>query len=118
MFERDRRPQKHTHIQSFARSGMPPVIAASTTCCLFISEEDRPMLRSIPCSHYCIAVRRSCTWGEMQIARKDRSGERGFESRQIVHVYAGSAEMLIEMSAAFAEWVSAPTLMKSAPASA
>ncbi len=39
-----------------------------------------------------------------------------FQRSQIEHAY--SAAMLMEMSAALAEWVSAPTLMKSTPASA
>ena len=75
----------------------------------------------------------------MQLARKDGAGQRGFaQTRQdsnkvvssqsicgmygSVHFgcigYTGSAAMRMEMSAALAEWVSAPTLMKSTPVSA
>ena len=62
---------------------------------------------------------------KMQLARKDVSGERGIQSCQIefvergsAHGYSVSAWMRMEMSAALAEWVSAPTLIKSTPVSA
>jgi hypothetical protein len=84
----------------------------------------------------------------MQLAGVDGAREGGFESRQIEHrdrlwkgrvqsavraqngeiecyapfrtyrTLAHSATMRMEMSAALAEWVSAPTLMKSTPVSA
>jgi hypothetical protein len=39
----------------------------------------------------------------MQLARKDRSGKREVERSKIVHGYAVSAAMRMEMSAALAE---------------
>ena len=54
----------------------------------------------------------------MQLSRENSAGQRRLQRGKVVHAYAGSAIMLIEISAALAECVSAPTLMKSAPASA
>ncbi len=54
----------------------------------------------------------------MQFSRENSAGERLLERGKVVHAYAGSATMRIEISAALAECVSAPTLIKSAPASA
>jgi hypothetical protein len=39
----------------------------------------------------------------MQLARKDRSGKRGVKRHKIVHGYAVSAAMRMEMFAALAE---------------
>ncbi len=55
----------------------------------------------------------------MQLAGKDGARKRGAPSAARSNM-AGlySAAMLMEMSAALAEWVSAPTLIKSTPVSA
>ena len=63
---------------------------------------------------------------EMELAGKEGVSERGCERRQIEDGLGHGvdwglthpAAMLMEMSAARAEWVSAPTLMKSTPVSA
>jgi len=54
---------------------------------------------------------------KMQLAGKDGSRQSGFERSQIEHG-AHSAAIFMEISAALAEWVRAPTLMKSTPVSA
>ena len=65
-----------------------------------------------------IGVGRSGYRIEMQFSRENGAGERRLKCGQVVHAYAGSATMRIEISAALAECVSAPTLMNSTPVSA
>jgi hypothetical protein len=94
-----------------------------------------------------IGVCRAGDAGKVQLAGKESAGEIGIEGGEIEHQFPGranlrieliaeikvralkgsacswlpwpgSAAMVMEMSAARAEWVSAPTLMKSTPVSA
>ena len=97
---------------------LPPVIATSPACGLLVAEKNRSVRRAIASGGHCIGVGGSGCGGKMQLAREDRSSKRRLQLCEIVHAYAGSAAMLMEMSAALAECVRAPTLIKSGPASA
>ena len=69
-----------------------------------------------PPTHRCLWIRLPAE--KCSLPAKMVPGKLCLQRGKVVHAYAGSATMLIEISAAFAECVSAPTLMKSAPASA
>src|ERR1017187_5113216 len=107
------RTQQHAHVKSFTSSRIPLVIAAPAAGQLLISQVDRTVRRPAACGIDRIGVRGVSLWRIMQLARKDSSGKHEVKRRKIVHGYAVSAAMRIEMFAALAEWVSAPTLMKS-----
>jgi len=106
-------------VESLPGGGVPGVIAAASTCQLFVGEK-----------HGAV---RGCGAGgggdgvsvggfgdglEVKMAGEDGAGEGGFESLKIEGVRNHPAAMRMEMSAALAEWVRAPTLMKSTPVSA
>jgi hypothetical protein len=111
-------PQKDADVKPLSRFRLPAMIAASASRRLLIGKENRSVLSSIARSCQCISIRRRSHGIEIQLAREDSAGELSLQRDKMIHAYAGSATMLIEMSAAFAECVSAPTLMKSGPASA
>src|ERR1700758_3029322 len=97
---------------------MPGMIAASAAGGLFVSKKDSAVRRPAACRGHGVRIGRSRDRGEMQLARIDGGGEIRFERGKIEHSYRDSAVMVMDMSAALAEWVSAPTLMKSTPVSA
>ena len=95
------------------------MIAASAARLLLIGKVDGAM-RSVPRGPRPV---RRC-WSNRLPARnaacraKIVSASSGFERGQIEHAFAHSAVIVMEMSAALAECVSAPTLIKSTPVSA
>ena len=118
------RAQQHAHIKPFARGRVPRVIAAPAAGQLLIGKIDRAVRRSAARGIMRIGVGGISDRRKMQLARKDGSGKRGLQRGQVVRSsaararYSVSAAMRMEMSAALAEWVSAPTLIKSTPVSA
>ena len=79
------------------------MIAASAPRSLLIGKKDRTMRSTVACSRKRIAIGRSGYRGEAQVARENGAGEFRLQGAKIVHAYAGSATMLIEISAALAE---------------
>ncbi len=111
-------PQQHADVEALPRSRVPGVVAASAACALLVGEEDGAVRSAGARGVESVSVGGAGDGRESQVAGEDGAGERLFEGGEIVHGQAGSATMLMEMSAAPADWVSAPTLMNSTPVSA
>ena len=79
------------------------MIAAPAAGQLLISQVDRSVRSTASRSRLRIGVRGVSLRRKMQLARKDSSGKREVKRGKIVHGYAVSAAMRIEMSAALAE---------------
>src|SRR5271157_1827681 len=122
----DLRAQQDAYVKAFTGVRAPDVIAAPASGQLLIGKVDRAVRCGLAGAIQCVCV---CGIGyrrKVELAGKDGARERGVQCRKIEHgldhgVHGGlthSAAMLIEISAALAEWVRAPTLMKSTPVSA
>src|SRR5579871_4494521 len=115
---RNRWAQQHADVEALSCGGVPGVVAASPARALFVSKVNGAVRRAGPRGFKRDSVCGTGDSEEVQVACEDSSCERGFKHVEVVHGQAGSATMLMEISAAPADWVSAPKLMKSTPVSA
>src|SRR3954453_15768274 len=108
--------QQDTGVEALAGRRAPRMIAAPAAGGLLIGKIDRTLGCPVASGRHGIAVGGSGDREEVHPACVDRTRKLAFQGGEIVHFY--SAVMVMEISAALAEWVSAPTLMKSTPVSA